>query len=408
MPAFGGTLDEAARRAVVAYTRTLSLTNIGLIGRTAMSPASTAEVATGVLGAIHGRIINGTEGGAAASGIMATLHILDSQFNGESLETNVGEDGLFVFNDVSIRNDRFYVATANYRGRIFGSQMVTGDSFVSSLDLPITIYEPTQDISAITITNFTMQIVGAPGSLQISQIVNFKNESDRVFSQDILGDAERYVSVTVPLPQGGQVLDTAGDSQRYVLSEDSRTLLDTRPVLPGENHSVHILYALPYENRTDIQIPLDYALDGPVQLLVQPETLSVSSEQLEPRAPQTINGVPAQDFGATLSLAAGDMLNFSILNAASNLNNQATAPNLLAYALIALGSLALLGAAVIYTIGRRTSTANSDLIREIIAEQIAALDDLHAQGKIETAAYEAQRAHLKARLTRLMEKMIYK
>jgi hypothetical protein len=204
-------------------------------------------------------------------------------------------------------------------------------------------------------------------------------------------------SVSITLPPGAQVINTGGDAQRYVLSEDGRRLMDTAPVFPGGDHLVHVIYALPYEGSTNIQLPLDYTLDGTVQLLVEADRLSVSSEQLTPLGPQTMQGMVFQGYAATLSLAAGEVLSFSVAGSPTGQIAGIPTPNLLAYGLIAIGSLSLLVAAALYYFGRRMPASNQQL-REVIIEQIAELDELHTQGKIDPGAYQERRAKLKARL----------
>lgn len=388
---FDETLTEAERWAVIAHARTRFFENTNLIGQRIPIPATTLEAAPQNTGIVTGRVTNGTAGSAVPPDLTITLRIFDSQFNEETLTTTINTDGMFSFDRVPMRQDRLYAVTTSYQDRPFGSRLVAGD--VSTLDLPITIYERTDDPAVLTISSFEMQMVGAPGSLQIAQIITVRNSSDRMFSLgEPVGD-NRYTSITVPLPPGAQVLDA--NSQRYVLAADSSVLFDTQPVLPGADHTIHIIYALPYNVNTDIQIPLDYALDGSVQLLVQPDSLSVTSEQLTPQDPQTMDGTVFQSYGGTLELPAGGAVRFTVAGSMTGAVRSGVTPNLLAYGLIAVGGLSLLAAAIIYALGRRQP---AQPVTDFIMEQIAALDDLHAQGKIEDIAYLEQRARLKDKL----------
>ncbi|NJO67618.1 MAG: hypothetical protein HC826_01320, partial [Rhodospirillales bacterium] len=45
-------------------------------------------------------------------------------------------------------------------------------------------------------------------------------------------------------------------------------LIDSRPVLPGETHVVHLAYAMPYDGSMDIKQPLNYPLRGRVEVHV--------------------------------------------------------------------------------------------------------------------------------------------
>lgn len=409
MPAFADTLDDEQVWSVIAYTRTLSIANADFIGRTNAAPAATAEVEIAsvpeVLGSISGQINNATTGGEISPNLNVRLHIFDNQLNENTLETTASSDGTFGFSNVPIGNDRAYIVTTSYQNHTFSSNMITGDVSVPELNLPITIYESTDDPSVITITGLVTQITSASDRLQVAQIMNFSNTSDKLYAQNEVMDGNRYGSIAVPLPPGAQILNTDGDGQRYVLSEDGNTLIDTRPVFPGEEHLVHVIYTLPYEGSANIQLPLNYELSGSVGLLVQPDNLTVSSEQLPPMGTQSLGGTVFQGYGATLSLTAGDVLNFSVAGSPANQTAAVLTPNLLAYALIAIGSLSFVVAATLYYFGRRMPTATSRYqIREVILEQIAELDELHAQGKIDSEAYQERRAKLKARIAGLWDK----
>jgi mono/diheme cytochrome c family protein len=407
MPAFADTLSEAERSAAIAYLRTLSLANVGVLDQTAPLPAATPEVevasAIETRGTISGRVSSGTQGGSVAAGIPVTLHILDIQSNEETLETTTSEDGTFTFADVPIRDDRAYVTTTTYQGRTFVSNTLIGDSAIPALDLPITIYDLTDDRSVIKMTDLFMQVTAAGDSLEVAQIVTFQNTSDKLYSlTEQTGDG-RYASVVVPLPVGGQMFDFADSAERYIFAPNLTAVIDTQPVLPNQDHIMHVLYTVPYQEGGLIELPLEYALEGSVRLLLQPQDLSLTSQYLAPLGVQTMGGAAFQGYGATVSLPAGTMLTYSISGSAGG-GGAAVSNNLLAYVLIAVGSLSILAAAAFYYLGRRTPAyAGNEQLRDIIIEQMAELDDLNAQGKIDPDAYEAQRKRLKKRLTKLMK-----
>src|SRR5690606_29466629 len=112
--------------------------------------------------------------------------------------------------------------------------------------------------------------------LQVAQIASFSNSSDRVY---IVGGEQRE-SVRVPLPVGAQIINTADDTNRYRVSDNGTALIDTQPVFPGDQHLVHVIYALPYDGSKHFDLLIQHALNGPVRLLVSPDTLQVTSEQL--------------------------------------------------------------------------------------------------------------------------------
>ena len=406
--AFGDSLDEAERWAVVAFARTLALDNTEVIESDAPAETATAEAevanAPQAQGAVRGQVVNGTLGSAVMTGLNVTLRIFDSALNQETYETTVSADGSFSFEYVSISPDRAYIATTLYQDRTFSSDMVSGDPSAGALELPITVYETTNDPSVISINSFVAQIVEADGSLQVAQLVRFSNASNTIFSLDDTIEGDRHPSVSVPLPEGAEIINTADDPNRYTLSSDGRTLIDTLPVYPGQNHLVHVIYSVPYSGSARVELPVDYPLQGLVRLLVEPGRLSIRSDQLPSLGTQTLGNAAVEAFGAEMSLPAGSVLNYEITGAATQ-PGLVLEGNLLPYVLIAAGGAAILISAALYYLGRRTPApaADDDRLRQMLIEQIAELDDLNQKGQIDPAAYKERRDRLKARLIDLVK-----
>jgi hypothetical protein len=406
---FGSDLGESERWAVVAFTRTLSLTGSVVFDRNVSPPVATAEAevaaALEVPGTVRGQVVNGTQGSAPVSGLSVTLRVFDSEFNEESIETTVNEDGSFVIEDVPIAPERAYIATTSYQDRTFSSAMISGETSDGVLELPITVFETTSDASAISINGVVAQITEAENSLQVAQILSFSNASDRVFSLDETVSGNVHPSVSVPLPAGARILNTADETDRYVLSSDGSTLLDTQPVRPGQDHIVHVIYSLPYDGSTEVELALDYALEGEVRLLVEPGGIRVSSEQLPLLGTESMGNLVMETYGGDLSLPAGAILSYEISGSTASQTVVSQPNNLLPYALIAAGSLSILVSAALYYFGRRTPSpaGADDRLRQVLIEQIAELDELNQNGQIDAAAYTAHRKRLKARLSSLMK-----
>lgn len=412
--AFETALTEAERWAVAAYTRTLSLADAENIGRAVQPPAATPEpdavpaevgqdaestaAAESTL-SVRGRLTSGSDGGSIGGGQTVVLRIFDSQFNQQRLEATSSEDGGFEFTDVPLILNNGYIVTTEYEGRVYSSNMVSGASLTPDTDFSVTVFEPTSDSSVITVNSFVTQITASTDRLQVAQIVGFTNASDRVYSLDPESEGLPPTSVRIPLPPGAQILNTADQTNRFILSDDGQALIDTQPVFPGDEHIVHVIYALPYSGSQRFEFPLDYALQGPIRLLLQPENLQVTSELLAALGPQTMGSTTLAGYGADVSMPAGDAVRYEI--SGSPAGAQATLPdNLLPYVLIAIGSLSMLVAAVLFYLGRRTPVVSpsDEQLRQTLIEQIATLDDLHEKGQIDPKAYELRREELKTRL----------
>jgi mono/diheme cytochrome c family protein len=405
-------LGDAQKQSVAAYLRTLTLTNPEIIGQSNVQPAATEEVANGIIGAVSGQLTNGTPGGVLPTGLKAVLHSLDSQFNDQPYETDIAADGSFSFSDVSLQADRNYIVTVLYQGRTFASEFKAPDAGATSLQLPVNIYEITDDVTVIQITGWVVQVTAFEGALRIAQVISFSNSSDRAYSTDQLANDDRYASVQVKVPPGAQLLSVAPDDQRYIISEDGTAVIDTAPILPAEEHIVQVVYSLPYSGEIELQHPLGYGLQGPARLLVTPDTIEVSSALLAPLGPQALRDQTYQGYGATLTLTANDTLRYTLRGTISEGGAPArgeaivTTNSLLPVLLILVGVIAITAAGFISLISRtkvKSVGSESQILMDGLIRQIAELDELYEAGDLDQAAYQKRRAKLKARLAALMD-----
>ena len=167
MPAFAG-LSKADQQDLAAYVRTLSFASPGGAAataepaRTVEAPASTAEVgATSVT--VDGKVTNGTASGSVPDGLSITLFIFDADLNQQQMTTTASADGSYRFADVPLDPSNTYVITTNYRDRVFASDLLTGDTLSAdasdgTVNLPVTIYELTEDPDVIEITGLVTQV----------------------------------------------------------------------------------------------------------------------------------------------------------------------------------------------------------------------------------------------------------
>jgi mono/diheme cytochrome c family protein len=411
MPAFADDLSEDDIWAAVSYVRRLSLQNRDAIGVQPSEPAGTEEV--GVIGAITGSISNGTAGGEVPPELKTTLFVFDSQFNSQRYETTSDAGGKFRFDGVAISPDFSYAVTVTYRERAFASEVIRGDT--ASLDLPVTIYELTEDTSVLTITGLVYQINALGDGLQVAQVMIVKNSSDRLFTSNNEAQENQFASVVITLPPGAIVLGFPDNQQRYVVSEDQKTVIDTAPVIPDEDHVIQIVYLVPYETSAIIEQPLNYALEGPVRLLIRPDTVRATSEQLPSIGPQTVGDGTYSGYGATLTLDQGALIRFELNGAGAATVSQIESPVVASNTLILLVIVALIVLVVIIggfysTYVRRisknpqadTPLLDKNRIIDSLVRQIAELDEVHDRGDINHDFYHHQRRQLKEQLAELM------
>lgn len=442
MPAYQGELSDADIQAVAHFTRTLALSNPQVIGQPVEGQAVQPPVATQEAGAVStaeatadapaaisigGHVTNGTLNGDSGAGAEVTLFTFDASFQQTQTTTTLGADGRYAFEGVPYDPASVYIATVNYRDRVFASAVARGDSLVTdaadgALDLPITIYELTEDPAAIQITGMVSQVAVVGDSLEVAHVMTLTNTSDRAFSSSQTTEDGRNISVVIALPPGAIVAGLP-DEQRFVVAAEEAALLDTIPVLPGAQHLVQVIYLIPYEDEAIIEQQMNYALEGEVRLLLRPDSVSVTSEQLQPIGTETLGGNTFRAFGGALTLNAGEVVRYDLRGAGIEVAARSGEPQVVSannLPVIALAFLAFIAVliAVSYLLYTRSktqpatptappqppaATGGKDALIEALVGQIAQLDARHEAGDLPDDAYRRERDALKKRLANLMD-----
>lgn len=407
------TADDAAL--AVRYARTLALENAGMIGQvvnaadSAMSSSSDSPAA--VDGTLQVTLTNGTVGGEVPQSGDVDLFVLDQQFSPIDNLTGSIEDGAVRFDDLTLSPDQFYVAAYNHRDRQFFSEprtaMAMGDDNV--LNIPLQIYELTEDPAVIEIERMVVQASAIGDGLQVAEVVFFENTSDRLFtsSQALNEQGTVFGSTVLSLPPGAVVAGFGGDERRYVVSEEDFAVIDTQPVEPGTGHTMQVVYFLPYEDGAIIEHQLNYNLNGSARLLLRPDTLSMTSDQLELLGEQTLGENVYTEYGADITLNAGNTLRYELSGRAVNVASGGSF-QWLPMLLFVLSGLTGGAAAVLFFMNRRDArtkpqpkpTTNREI--DALVTQIAKLDSDHQAGRLNHDLWHQQRNELKAQLRDLM------
>lgn len=271
MPPWRDALTEEERWAVTWYVYTLSSDGVmppqvveaddTAVGESEASADAEAETTmpevTSVDGVIVGQVTSGSSDLAVPDDLVVTLRVLDSAFNEETFDTTVDADGRFRFDDVTFRQDRGYIVTAEYEGGVYMSDMVLGDVSLTEQTLDIVIQGTTDDPAALTLRSVLVQADPVPGGLRIVQLMEFVNTTDRQYVRE---DAQgRTISASINLPEGAELSSSAA-AHSLIPAEDGRTVYSTGPIPPG-TQAFHVIYTLPHEDVTEVVQTLDYALE---------------------------------------------------------------------------------------------------------------------------------------------------
>ena len=448
MPAYSSTLDDNQRLSLVSYLRSLTfavpapavnaypapVANLSGTSSTNPYPAPqaypnplvtqtpqlsvTSEITPSAtfIGSVTVQLVNGS-GADAPNDAPVTLYGFDNMQNTftETLTTGVG--GVYTFLNVEMPEGRAFLAGVDYASATYGSDIAKVDPANPNLNLQITVYEPTTDVSVLNTDRVHLLFdFSTPGTVSVVEVFIISNPSQ----QAVVAPAEGGSVVTFPLPTGYtnlQFQDGAlGD--RYV--EVSQGFADTTPVNPGAGqYQVIFAYQMPYDRKLSFVQPM-FLPTSAVVVMVPDNGIKVDSSMLQDGGTRDYQNTNFRMYNGE-SLIAGSSLEFTLsgrpkqagTSPLANLNMQ-----YLAIGLAAFGFALVLGGLWLYRSNQRkaslqAATVSLDIAtssngqnsspedEETLMDAIIALDDQYHTGNLPKEAYMERRAILKEKLRNL-------
>jgi hypothetical protein len=399
----------------------------GLLGAATGTPGPSSEAAL-VVGSISGQVVNGS-GKAVPAGLTVTLSGYDSMTEAVTLTAETVDGGRFEFTGVEMPPERVFVATVEYDGGTYSSDVIHPSSQDLLNDLQVMVYDSTTDASELVVERMHVFFdFNVPGVIQVVELFLISNPS-----QDLVVPAEEgQAVVTYELPEGATNLqfEQGAFGERYIQTE--KGFGDTQPVPPGTaQHQVLFAYELPYERSLDLSLPLPLPVNEAVVMVPQ-VGVKAQGGRLQDAGPRDVQGMAFQVYSAG-SLPADQPLQVSLSGRPSGgagtqgagFVQPGTTPELI----IGLG---VFGAVLVFVglwlfqrrvdnrrsdrgdlkgsqadeqdsagedglqAGDDPSLAGEDV--ESLIDTIIALDDRYRAGELPEAAYRERRAALKARL----------
>jgi hypothetical protein len=360
---------------------------------------------------IDGRVTLAS-GGAIPVGTSATLLLYNTTSGQEMqrLTTLILPDGKYEFMDIPADSTTVYMVTVDYSGITYHSDFVQFDGTLFQFDMPITVYDSTNDLNVLTITQAHLQFdFSTAGQIQVMALYVIINPG---------GDAVIVPSdgTSVPFIQ----IPESAASVQYQLAQSSSPLLNATggfALLPGADKQYGIIatFTLPYTNRLEITQP--FFLPVSSATIIVPEGVKVRSDQLTDGGTQTSTGTPVTTFHLYQadSLASGSTLTMTVSGMPGDKSgfvlDQRT------WLMIGVGTLGLILISLgifLFLRDRKLrkledeyeddEESDEDAFgddRESIMDAIIALDDQYKAGDISKEAYEQRRDELKDRLKNL-------
>ena len=385
---FGSALSHTEAAAAAAYARMASL-------------STTTDRADN--GALKGRVLHGTAGGLVPADTIVQLRYGNGDIGFRVVETKANAQGSFQFDDIPLSDDFDYALGALYQGRLFSRPVSPGGDDGQT----ITIYAATNDPLVVSVARIdlfiepvTLEELGA--GLYISQILNYRNSADRIYTSGRGFDDGREAALLIQFPEGAKLL--SGDAQgRYVVIEDLEGLpdsaIDTLPVMPGEVHDVILEYWLPYAGALQFKQAFNNLIDAAVAVTLSHD-LRVASDWLQENV-ATGAGTGIRKYSADLQMERDPRISFGISgDPTSGADGMVVTSESLPALLLGVSALA---AALLGAIGlmKRQKDETGGEIEGLVAE-LARLEEDHDQGRVNHDLYHHRRRALKAKLAQLM------
>jgi mono/diheme cytochrome c family protein len=420
MPTYEDQLSAEERWALSAYLRSLTFssqiavsddqeTSTPEVAETsnATQASPTPEIAAG-FGRVEGQVIN-VSGGEVPADSTVTLYGFDQMQQTFSAESPVDAEGMFAFEEVEMPEGRAFMASMEYQGVVYSSDIAVADPQSTQMVLNIPYYESTTDTSLLSVDRLHLLFEYVdPDTLRIVELYIISNSGDRT----VVAAEEGQPVLSYSLPEGATNLQFQDGTlgERYVELPDG--FGDMAVIRPGAGqHQVIYSYDLPYKNKLDFVRSVDLPIDAVVILLPE-DGIKINSEQLNDMGTRDVQGSTYHMYSSEL-ISAGSELKIDIsgrprtggagLALGSSRN--------LIIGLFAFGFALIIAGGWLYTRTRngRSSQVEQNREEEILAggddedvdillDAILALDDRYKAGELPEEAYLKRRADLKAQI----------
>jgi mono/diheme cytochrome c family protein len=434
MPSFITDLSDDERWTLATYLRSLTFAQpeepvtlaesatpgdaTGVATSVAPAPNSTAspitatplaEVPSGT-GTVTGNVIS-SSGVKLPDDLEITLHGFDNMQVAITQTTTLQPDGSFTFPDVQMPAGRVFLATVNYQNASYGSDIGTVQEGVTTLDLPIKVYETTTDASILKGDRLHLffEFVDAK-TVRVIELYIVSNPTDKTLVAEPGQPTARF-----SLPKGATNLEFQDGALggRYIQTSDG--FGDTASISPGSgSYEVLFAYEMPYDRKLELEQVLSMPMEA-VVILVPEGVIKIKSDILQDSGSRDVQGTPYHTYSGS-RLAAGETLRLTLTGSPSSGSPglAASSKNNLLVGLSVFGVALIVAGVWLYrrtrSVGEQTdrdqaltmSDNTSSDSAENLMDAIIALDDLYRSGQLPEEPYQQRRAELKARLKEIL------
>lgn len=365
--------------------------------------------------AISGPIVNGTTGEPPGGELTALLRAFTRDLEITLTMTDtVDAEGQYSFELSDVPQEWFYRVGVTYDGVDFGSDFTQLTYLQPEAELPITVYDKTDDASALSIQQLHMVLTFAEDLLQVGELYVVSNNEPTVFVGQTGNPSEGTFEFAVPeaaenvaVQRGFGSIDSFIPASEVISTADGRA--DTLPVRPGQATLIMLVqYDLPYGEGVTLSHPLYYNTAN-VNLVMPDAGVSLKEGDgwfdTGQQAMETGNFI---SFGQD-ALTAGSSLTLELEGQPRVTTSSSNAPgsviqNNATELLIGVGmALVVIVVAAVAIRRWRSGPEEYAYSREELIEAIAELDAEHEAGTIGEEEYQEEREALMDELRAIWE-----
>ena len=351
---------------------------------------------------LNGSVVNLSDGGETPTGHEVILHVFTPSGGVDTRTVTTDSKGSFAFLNVPTGPNVRYALTTVYRNITYGLEPETLQSPVV-----LGVYETTNELAALNIDSHILIIREAdPGQNLVSaaEVVLISNPQDRAF-QPILQPASAMNFLRFTVPPGSATLQVQSDlPQGEIL--DVGTGFGLAAAVPPGSHQVSFNYTFPYKNGRASFSPT-FLQGASIFRILIPDGLGEASGTGMTEAQSTEIGdttyrvwsIPDLGQRTSLDIELSGLPQPSLWQRASN---AAEDNHLLVIGIPALVALAL-SLILLYSLRHRAQTTALNSDTQLLINEIAHLDNRHADGRIAESEYQKQRQALKQKLRSAIE-----
>lgn len=420
MPAFEEELSEQDRWALTSFLRSLTFMPQVAVGDipetpdtspetdTVVTPTAQAAASLSDLGHVEGKVVS-LSGGDIPEDLKVTLYGFDQMQQAYSAEAAVEADGSFVFDGVEMPNGRAFLASLEYEGVAYSSDISVANSESGTISLEIPYYETTSDTSLLSVDrlHLILQYI-EPDTLRVVEMYIISNPGDRIIVAPEQGSP--VLSFTLPTGATNLQFEDGSIGERYIELPDG--FGDQAVIRPGSSqHQVLYSYDLPYQKKLEFDQTVQLPVNAVVIMLPE-DGLKLSSEQLQDMGTRDVQGIPYRMYSSGRLEAGSDLsLNISGRPKIGGVGLILGTNRNTVIGLGAFGIALLLAGGWLYLrtrdrrgegetpIADRVSYPESDEQDvDTLYDAILALDDKYQAGELPEEAYLKRRADLKAQI----------